>query len=197
MRVPFSKSVVLMLLASSFSAYSQTTTISSESSQEGSWTHGFMAAVANPRATEAAAEMLSRGGHAVDAAIAAHAVLGLLEPESSGLGGGGFMLVFERADQEVRFFDGREAAPSGARADMFMNDDSPMGYYDANQSGNAVGVPGTIALYKSTHDSYGKLPWADLFEPAIQLAEQGFEVTSKMASYLPALASRSRLDENA
>ena len=196
MRVCFSKSAVILLFVSSFSAYSQTATISSESKQESSWSHGFMAAVANPLATEAAAQILSRGGHAVDAAIAAHAVLGLLEPESSGLGGGGFMLVFERSDREVRFFDGREAAPSGARADMFMNGDRPMGYFDANQSGNAIGVPSAIALYKSTHDTYGKLPWADLFEPAIELAEQGFEVSSKMASYLPAMASRSRLDEN-
>ena len=106
------------------------------------------------------------------------------------------MLVFERSDREVRFFDGREAAPSGARADMFMDGDRPMGYFDANQSGNAIGVPSAIALYKSTHDAYGELPWADLFEPAIQLAEQGFEVSSKMAGYLPAMASRSRLDEN-
>ena len=197
MRVSFLKPLTLLLLASSFSANSQTTSISDESTQGNSWPHGFMAAVANPQATNAAAQMLSLGGHAVDAAIAAHAVLGLLEPESSGLGGGGFMLVFERSDREVRFFDGRETAPNGARADMFMNDDAPMGYFDANQSGNAVGVPSAIALYKIAHDTYGKLPWADLFEPAIELAEQGFEVSSKMANYLPALARRSRLNENA
>ena len=196
MRVFFSKLLVLLLFLSSFSAYSQTTPAISQSAKGSVWPHGFMAAVANPLATEAAAQMLSRGGHAVDAAIAAHAVLGLLEPESSGLGGGGFMLVFERSDREVRFFDGREAAPLGARADMFMNGDRPMGYFDANQSGNAIGVPSAIALYKSTHDTYGKLPWGDLFEPAIELAEQGFEVSSKMAAYLPAMASRSRLDEN-
>jgi gamma-glutamyltranspeptidase/glutathione hydrolase len=197
MRVSFLKPIALVLLVISVSANSQTRSIDSESTQEDLWSHGFMAAVANPRATEAAAQMLSLGGHAVDAAIAAHAVLGLLEPESSGLGGGGFMLVFERSDREVRFFDGREAAPSGARADMFMNNGTSMGYFDANQSGNAVGVPSTIALYKSTHDTYGKLPWADLFEPAIQLAEQGFEVSTKMANYLPAMASRTRLNENA
>lgn len=197
MRVSFLKPIALVLLVISVSANSQTRSIDSESTQEDLWSHGFMAAVANPLATEAAAQMLSLGGHAVDAAIAAHAVLGLLEPESSGLGGGGFMLVFERSDREVRFFDGREAAPSGARADMFMNNGTSMGYFDANQSGNAVGVPSTIALYKSTHDTYGKLPWADLFEPAIQLAEQGFEVSTKMANYLPAMASRTRLNENA
>jgi gamma-glutamyltranspeptidase/glutathione hydrolase len=151
MRVSFLKPIALVLLVISVSANSQTRSIDSESTQEDLWSHGFMAAVANPRATEAAAQMLSLGGHAVDAAIAAHAVLGLLEPESSGLGGGGFMLVFERSDREVRFFDGREAAPSGARADMFMNNGTSMGYFDANQSGNAVGVPSTIALYKSTY----------------------------------------------
>ncbi|MGI9249710.1 MAG: gamma-glutamyltransferase [Pseudohongiellaceae bacterium] len=160
------------------------------------WPHGYMAAVANPLATEAAAEMLARGGHAVDAAIAAHAVLGLLEPESSGLGGGGFMLVFQRADRETRFFDGREAAPAGARADMFMNGDQPKGYFEATQNGNAVGVPGAVALYKHVHDEYGKLPWADLFEPAIRLAADGFAVPSKLAGYLPGMARMTTLDEN-
>jgi gamma-glutamyltranspeptidase/glutathione hydrolase len=196
MRLINSRSFLLLLFAFSINAYSQTSTSDSETTRENPWPHGFMAAVANPLATEAAAAMLSRGGHAVDAAIAAHAVLGLLEPESSGLGGGGFMLVFQRSEQAVRFFDGREAAPSGARADMFMSGNRPQGYLDSNQSGNAVGVPGTVALYKSVHDTYGKLPWADLFEPAILLAAEGFEVSSKTASYLPAMAPRSRLDEN-
>lgn len=164
--------------------------------QKENWDKGYMAAVANPLATEAAAAMLARGGHAVDAAIAAHAVLGLLEPESSGLGGGGFMLVFQRDASAVRFFDGREAAPSGAKADMFMNGTRPIGFMEANQSGNSVGVPGAVALYKSVHDVYGKLPWADLFEPAIQLAEGGFDVPIKMAEYLPQMARMSRLDEN-
>lgn len=179
--------LLLFLLASS--AYSQL-------SEEDSWDKGYMAAVANPLATEAAAAMLARGGHAVDAAIAAHAVLGLLEPESSGLGGGGFMLVYQREAAAVRFFDGREAAPGGAKADMFMNGSRPMGFLDANQSGNAVGVPGAVALYKSVHDAYGKLPWADLFEPAIRLAADGFEVSSKTAGSLPQMARMTRLDEN-
>lgn len=160
------------------------------------WTKGYMAAVANPYATDAAVEILEQGGHAVDAAIAAHAVLGLVEPESSGLGGGGFMVVYEQADQAVRFLDGRETAPADATADMFMRDGAPMGFLDAWQSGRAVGVPGTIALYKLAHETYGVLPWASLFEPAIRLADEGFTVPSKMANYLPQMARISRLDEN-
>lgn len=160
------------------------------------WTFGYMAAVANPYATEAAAQMLAQGGHAVDAAIAAHLVLGLVEPESSGIGGGGFMVVYEREDKQVHFLDGRETAPAGASADMFMRENEVMGFLDAWQSGKSVGVPGAIALYKLAHDEYGKLPWASLFEPAIRLASEGFEVTAKMAGYLPQLAQISRLDEN-
>ena len=161
------------------------------------WSRGYMAAVANPYATDAAVEMLAQGGHAVDAAIAAHAVLGLVEPESSGLGGGGFMVVYEQATQDVRFLDGRETAPAGASPDMFMQDGGePGGFLDAWQSGNAVGVPGAIALYKLAHDSYGKLPWATLFAPAIRLASEGFEVSGKMAGYLPQMAQISMLDEN-
>lgn len=163
--------------------------------QEG-WSHGYMAAVANPYATEAAVQMLAQGGHAVDAAIAAHAVLGLVEPESSGLGGGGFLVVYNQEDQRVRFLDGRETAPAGATADMFMREDQEMGFLEAWQSGNAVGVPGAIALYKLAHDTYGTLPWATLFEPAITLASEGFTVSAKMAGYLPQMAQISRLDEN-
>lgn len=163
---------------------------------DAAWHFGYMAAVANPYATEAAAQMLAQGGHAVDAAIAAHLVLGLVEPESSGIGGGGFMVVYERAEKQVRFLDGRETAPAGASADMFMRENVEMGFLDAWQSGKAIGVPGAIALYKLAHDNYGNLPWATLFEPAIRLATEGFVVTAKMADYLPQMAQISRLDEN-
>ncbi len=160
------------------------------------WSLGFMAVVANPYATEAAAEMLAQGGHAVDAAIAAHAVLGLVEPESSGLGGGGFMMVYERATGQVRFLDGRESAPAGASADMFMAGGEVMGFLDAWQSGKAVGVPGAVALYRLAHDNFGVLPWEALFEPAIRLANEGFVVSEKLADFLPRMANLSRLDEN-
>ncbi len=161
-----------------------------------SWQRGAIAAAANPHAVEAAIEMLDRGGHAVDAAIAAHAVLGLVEPQSSGIGGGGFMLIYEHATRQLSFHDGREMAPAGASVDMFMRDGEVMGFLEAWQSGLAVGVPGAVALYRSAHDEHGKLPWADVFQPAIRLARDGFEVSPRMANYLPRVAERGRLDDN-
>jgi len=160
------------------------------------WTLGAMVAAANPHAVNAAIEMLEQGGHAVDAAIAAHAVLGLVEPQSSGIGGGAFMLVYEQAGGQLSFLDGRETAPAGATVDMFMRDGKVMDFYESWQSGLAVGVPGAIALYKTAHEQYGTLPWATLFDPAIKLAEQGFEVSPRLAGFLPKMAEVSRLDEN-
>ena len=165
-------------------------------SPDRSWNRGAIAAAANPHATAAAIEMLEKGGHAVDAVVAAHAVLGLVEPQSSGLGGGGFMLIYEYANRELTFHDGREAAPSGATVDMFMRDGKVLGFREAWQSGLAVGVPGVVALYKSAHDDHGKLPWPDLFQPAIRLAEEGFEVTPRIANNLPRIGAAGRLDEN-
>lgn len=159
------------------------------------WPHGFMAAVANPYATDAAAEILAKGGHAVDAAIAAHTILGLVEPESSGLGGGGFMVVYSNAEKRVRFYDGRETAPAGARIDMFMEGGEMLGFFDAKESGHAVGVPGAVALYKLAHDKHGRLPWAEVFQPAIRLANEGFVVSEKMANFLPGIRQMSALDE--
>jgi gamma-glutamyltranspeptidase/glutathione hydrolase len=155
-----------------------------------------MAVAANPHAVAAAVEMLEKGGHAVDAAISAHAVLGLVEPQSSGIGGGGFMLVYRHENNELIFYDGRETAPAGATADMFMQDGQVMDFRVAWQSGIAVGVPGAVALYKSAHDAHGKLPWEDLFQPAIRLAREGFEVSPRLAGYLPRMAEYGRLDEN-
>jgi gamma-glutamyltranspeptidase/glutathione hydrolase len=161
-----------------------------------SWNRGAIATAANPHAVAAAIEMLKKGGHAVDATIAAHAVLGLVEPQSSGLGGGGFMLIYEHSTGDLTFLDGREAAPSGATVDMFMRDGEVLGFVEAWQSGLAVGVPGVVALYKSAHDDHGKLPWPDLFQPAIRLAEEGFEVTPRIANNLPRIGAAGRLDEN-
>lgn len=171
-------------------------TVNTEAAPANSWNRGAIVTAANPHAVNAAIEMLKKGGHAVDAAIAAHAVLGLVEPQSSGIGGGGFMLIYHRSSQELSFHDGREIAPSGATVDMFMIDGEVLGFMEAWQSGLAVGAPGTVALYKSAHDEYGKLPWADVFQPAIRLAQEGFEVSPRMAMFLPMVASRGRLDDN-
>lgn len=160
------------------------------------WTRGAMVAAANPYAVAAAIEMLEKGGHAVDAAIAAHAVLGLVEPQSSGLGGGGFMLVFESSGSSLTFHDGRESAPASATVDMFMRDGEVMDFFEAWQSGKAVGVPGVVALYKSAHDQHGKLAWAEVLQPAIRLATVGFKVSPRMAGYLLKMAERSRLATN-
>lgn len=166
-----------------------------DTANEAEWQLGYMAAVANPYATEAAAEILAQGGHAVDAAIAAHTVLGLVEPESSGLGGGGFMVVYQAADKDVKFYDGRETAPAGATVDMFMRDGSVLGYFEGKESGHAVGVPGAVALYKLAHDAHGQLPWSAVFQPAIRLASEGFVVTEKMANFLTAFQDLSMLNE--
>ena len=160
------------------------------------WPHGAMVSAANPYATDAAIAMLAQGGHAVDAAIAAHLVLGLVEPQSSGLGGGGFLVVYERDSGELIFHDGRETAPAAASADMFMTDGKAMSYMQAWQSGRAIGAPGAVALYKQAHDQHGQLPWEALFAPAIALAEQGFVVSPRLAGYLPRMAELTRLDEN-
>jgi gamma-glutamyltranspeptidase/glutathione hydrolase len=160
------------------------------------WQLGAIATVANPHATAAAMEMLQQGGHAVDAAIAAHAVLGLVEPQSSGLGGGGFMLVYNRDNDSLSFLDGREIAPAGASVDMFMRGDQVMNFFEARQSGKAIGVPGTVALYKAAHDQFGQLPWTTLFGPAIRLATEGFEVSPRFANYLPGMQQRSLLAVN-
>ncbi|MDH4107164.1 MAG: gamma-glutamyltransferase family protein [Gammaproteobacteria bacterium] len=152
------------------------------------WTRGAMVSAANAHAVDAAAAVLARGGHAVDAAIAAHTVLGLVEPESSGLGGSAFMLVYERKSNSLVFYDGREKAPAGASADMFMRDGQPMGFRDAWQTGLSVAVPGTVALYEEAHRAHGRLPWAEILEPAIRLANEGFEVSAKLSNWLTRLA---------
>ena len=159
------------------------------------WQHGAMATAANPYAVQAAMAMLEQGGHAVDAVIAAHAVLGLVEPQSSGLGGGAFMLVSEPG-QGLTFLDGREMAPAGATVDMFMQDGKVMSFFESWQSGKAVGVPGAIALYKYAHDAHGSLPWATLFAPAIKLASEGFIVSPRLAEFLPRMAEISQLATN-
>lgn len=148
------------------------------------WTKGAMVAAADPRAVEAGLAIMEQGGNAVDAAIAVHAVLGLVEPQSSGIGGGAFMLYYDRASGETTVFDGREMAPASTTDQHFIKDGEVLGFIQAWQSGKSVGVPGQVALYKTAHDTAGKLDWGVQFDPAIKLAEEGFVVSPRLASLL-------------
>ena len=140
-----------------------------------------MVAAAHPRAAEAGRAILRAGGSAIDAAIATQLVLGLVEPQSSGIGGGAFLLRYDAGSGEVSAFDGRETAPLAADPGLFLRDDgTPMDFWDAVVGGRSVGVPGTLAMLETAHARHGKLPWARLFDPAIQLAREGFEVTPRL-----------------
>ena len=171
--------------------------VTAQDSQQ-AWTKGAMVAAADPRAVEAGLEILREGGNAIDAAIAVHAVLGLVEPQSSGIGGGAFLVYYDHAKDTVTVFDGRETAPASATADLFIKDGKVMDFLPAWQSGRSVGVPGQIALYKAAHDAAGRADWATLFAPAMRLAEDGFEVTPRLAALLaePRLRGAIRLDDN-
>ena len=144
-----------------------------------------MAATADPRATEAALEILRAGGSAVDAAIAAELVLGLVEPQSSGVGGGGFLIFYDARSEAISGYDGRERAPAGSTPDMFLDArGEPLDFYDAQASGRSIGTPMLMQMLKLAHDDHGRLPWARLFEPAIRLAEEGFAISPILARYL-------------
>ncbi|EOD53597.1 gamma-glutamyltransferase, partial [Aeromonas molluscorum] len=142
----------------------------------------FMVAAANPLAVDAGYQVIKAGGSAVDAAIAVQLVLTLVEPQSSGIGGGSLMLVWN--GKQVSAVDGRETAPAAATDQLFMKDGKPMAFYEGVVGGRSVGVPGTVRALALAHQQYGKLPWASLFEPAIMLAEQGFAISPRLASLL-------------
>lgn len=128
--------------------------------------------------------MLTKGGSAVDAVIAAQLVLGLVEPQSSGLGGGAFILHWDQAESRLTTLDGRETAPASAKPDRFLRDGKPVPFDKAVQSGLSIGVPGVMRVLEHAHRKHGKLPWADLFQPAIRLARDGFAVTSRLSLLL-------------
>jgi gamma-glutamyltranspeptidase/glutathione hydrolase len=142
-------------------------------------------AAANPYAVEAGLEVLAAGGSAVDAAIAVQAMLGLVEPQSSGIGGGAFLLHYDAATRSITAFDGREAAPAAATPGMFLDEGgAPLSYRDAVLSGRSTGVPGVIAMLGSAHARHGALPWDRLFDPAIRAAEDGVAVPKRMARFV-------------
>lgn len=145
----------------------------------------WMIATANKYASEAGADILSKGGSAVDAMITAQLVLGLVEPQSSGIGGGGFLVYWDNDNNQMTTFDGRETAPFAATPRLFQdNQGKPLKFYDAVVGGRSVGTPGTIKLLWRSHEQYGKLAWKSLFLPAIKLAKEGFVVSPRLAAMI-------------
>jgi len=146
-------------------------------------THTYAVAAANPLAADAGLQILRAGGSAVDAAIAVQMVLALVEPQSSGIGGGAFLLHFD--GHRTQAYDGRETAPAAATPALFLGPDGqPLAFHDAVVGGRSVGVPGTVAMLALAHQAHGHLPWGRLFAPAIALASQGFAVSPRMATLL-------------
>lgn len=147
-----------------------------------------MVVAANPYASNAGHQILVDGGNAIDAMVTVQLILGLVEPQSSGIGGGAFLVYYNAEQQRLTTYDGRETAPQAATSDMFLDDSGqPLSFFDAVVGGRSVGTPGTVSLLKDVHSKYGKLSWQDVVTPAIELAERGFEVSPR----LNALISRS------
>ena len=147
----------------------------------------FMVAAAHPLAAQAGYDVLARGGSAVDAAIAVQLVLGLVEPESSGIGGGAFLLHWSQREQRLRSYDGRETAPAAARRERFLDaQGKAVAFHEAVLGGRSVGVPGVLRMLELAHRRHGRLPWAELFRSAIDLAEHGFALSPRLHALLDA-----------
>lgn len=141
----------------------------------------YMVAAANPIAAQVGRDILAKGGNALDAAIAVQLVLGLVEPNASGIGGGGFLVYYDAKRQEIHTYDGRETAPAAAKAERFLDrNGKPLAFYDAAIGGKSVGVPGTLRMLEMAHKNRGKLPWRVLFQPAMRLAKRGFPIGSRL-----------------
>ena len=153
---------------------------------------GPLVAAANPLAVEAGMAVLRRGGSAVDAAVAVQAVLGLVEPQSSGLGGGAFMMVYEARTGEITSFDGRETAPASAAPQLFLENGRPLPFGQAVVSGRSTGAPGAVLMLGLAHERYGKLVWSELFADAERLARDGFVVSPRLASMINGAAPQAR-----
>jgi gamma-glutamyltranspeptidase/glutathione hydrolase len=142
----------------------------------------YMVAAASPLAVDAGVKILEQGGSAIDAMIATQLVLNLVEPSSSGLGGGAFLLYYDAKAKAIRAIDARETAPAAATPALFLTPDGkPLAFLEARVGGRSVGTPGTPRLLEVAHARYGRLPWKTLFEPAIQLAERGFPISPRFA----------------
>lgn len=158
----------------------------------------FIVASAHPLATKAAFDVLAAGGNAIDAMVTVQSVLGLVEPQSSGLGGGAFLVYYDAKAKQVRTFDGRETAPLKAGEELFLDDDKQaMAFFEAVVGGRSVGTPGTVKLLSEVHAELGSLNWETLLKPAIELAEDGFEVGARLANALKRDEQRLKQDPTA
>ncbi|MFW2343151.1 gamma-glutamyltransferase family protein [Brevundimonas sp.] len=155
---------------------------------------GPLVSAANPHAVAAGMAVLERGGTAADAAVAVQAVLGLVEPQSSGLGGGAFMMWFDAESGTVTVYDGRETAPAAATPELFIQDGRPLGFADAVMSGRSTGVPGAVAMLGLAQARHGRLAWADLFGDAERLAREGFIISPRLGGYMAATRGQARTD---
>lgn len=156
-----------------------------------SYANKDMVAAANPLAVKAGVDILAKGGTATDAAIAVQMVLNLVEPQSSGIGGGAFMLHFDKGANKLLAYDGRETAPKAATPDLFIGaDGKPLAFLTAVDGGLSVGTPGVLRMLEAAHKAHGKLPWKDLFEPAIKLSEDGFAISPRMSVSIAGSAAR-------
>ncbi|MBW8635791.1 gamma-glutamyltransferase [Hoeflea sp. WL0058] len=196
---PFLKPIALsaFLLTAGFAAAQQATDAVAPESATGTaerqlaTAKDFMIATAHPLASKAGYDVLAQGGSAIDAMVTVQLVLGLVEPQSSGIGGGGFLVYFDATNDRLTTFDGRETAPRDATPELFLDENGePLGFFDAVVGGRSVGTPGTLKLIYDTHQRYGKLDWAELVAPAIDLAENGFEVTPRLNALLTLDAER-------
>ena len=160
----------------------------------------YAVVTANPLATQAVCEVLREGGTAADALVTAQAVLGLVEPQASGIGGGGFLLYYDAASGSVQAYDGREVAPAAATENYLRwisDTDRTEPKPDARASGRSIGVPGIVRLLQDAHTEHGKTTWRDLFNPAVTLADDGFDISARLASAIADAAPQLRVDQEA
>lgn len=160
----------------------------------------YAVATANPLATQAACEVLKDGGTAADALVTAQAVLGLVEPQSSGIGGGGFLLYYDAKANSVQAYDGREVAPAAATENYLRwisDTDRTEPKPDARASGRSIGVPGILRMLSDVHQQHGKTGWRDLFAPAVTMADDGFDISPRLASAIADSAPQLKLDREA
>jgi len=196
-------SLLLLITSLSISAQQATDLIAPEagtSKQEKSSViaKNYIAVTAHPLASQAAYDILKQGGSAIDAMVTVQTVLGLVEPQSSGLGGGAFLVYYNAKSKRLTTFDGRETAPLKAPNDLFLaKDQTPLAFFDAVVGGRSVGTPGTVKLLWDTHQKYGHLDWSRLLSPAQSIATNGFKVSPRLAGAISADSKRLLSDQSA